>query len=865
MGRGPDLEDLEIKKKTYSFSQKKRYSPTSRYVVKKGDADTPLKRAVQNIFGKEIPFSGQKTTGKKTSDLALKKKPKGISPFIFVGLLFFILIASSILWLLFTVPMHPPAPKSAGEDVFVGVAELKVFESGILTYGPENHETPYQAYMILDHQSANLTQLNITAKLYPTRPSRQVFVLSYPREGADSYTDFRKHLDHNIMRSGWVVNDIRLEDIDNLPEGCTLLIPTGLFPEPLAKIDERGIPRFLDIIKNGVSIVYIGQPLTDALMGPNSNPVLADTPALEEANILFNPTSSIQSSQGFRMKDPLYTVSKKKSSPHLIWGSISKYTYGSGSILFVPETLDAGWRGNGKEAGEDIARLVVQEPFRPFVVMDQINYKKDVPGQKRETIFFSPMTRTDGHMRIILDMVDTKSSKKAKIYDWPIKKTTNGELYLKNPVFVPDYLGGGNQMVIADLKEPTEEKMKLFYELYKNGSSEQRLPVEQSLSYVNVRKVSSIRLDQDPGDYILRVTDPEEKVYAQSKVSMSGIDILGPKGKQMRDSFTEKRFNFNFTYADEPVTVPKVTVYIKDTSSARQDYAFKDSITYNTKTDFKKGEYTFVFDFGGRFSKELTLEYSPSEVPWFRPEVIVLGVIGVLVFVAGFVFRLQPKAQFSIDIPDFPPASHKVIQMKTSEIIDVFERVNKKYVWDHMPLSIEELKAGFRQVNSRGRSIIVGDFNLQRILEQLENKGVMEQSLGFYAPVKWAEQSGIKIEVLSMFRYLRDLFVQHAIRFSKLRAVKECDIKFLLRNNSHFIHLYSGDDSIIENALKTAAKGDTWIIFKDHFELETFRKRLRSSSTLFLSLKMQVDADKIKLYSIEQMDEVFKKIKHQGF
>jgi hypothetical protein len=862
LSEGPNFEDLEIKKKTYSFSQKKRYSPTSRFVVKKGDADTPLKRALQNVFGKEIPFSKQKKSSQQ--HVIEKKKPSGPSPLVFGGLLLFILICSTILWLLFTVPMHPPGPSGSGGDLFVGTAEMQVFESGILTYGVEGAEIPNQAYLIMDHQSANLSELNITFKLYSQVPSRQVFLLNYPLEGADSYADFQKHLYHNILQHGWVINQIRIEDLDNLPAGSTVIIPTGLFPAPLAKLNDRGIPKFMEIISKGSTFIYIGQSLSDALMSESANPELADVAALEEAGIIFNPTSGLSSSGGFRMKDPLYSVSKKKSSAHLIWGSISKFDYGRGSILFVPETLDAGWRANGKEAGEDIARLVVQEPFRSVIVSKKIEYPKDkVPDKKRETIYFDPMIQSSANMRVIFDMMDSKGTFSSKIFDWPIKKTTNGNLYLKNPVFIPVYLGGSNNMVIADLKEPQEQKVKLFYELFKNGTSQEKLFVEQGLTNVNIPKVSSIKFNQDPGDYILRVTDSSDNVYAESKITMVGIDIAGPEGKDLRDSFDKKSFDFNFISKGSPISIPKVTVHIKELSSTKREYKYKESITYTTDEDFKKGDYTFVFDFDRGFSKEYTIKYAPPEVPWLRADVIILGVIGVLIFVAGFVFRLQPKAKFSLDIPDFPPASHKIVKMNTSDFIDVFEKVNKDYVWNHMPLSIEEIKSGFRKVNSHGKSIIVGDFNLQRVLEQLEDKGVMEQSLGFFAPVRWAEQSGIKIEVLAMFRYLRNLFVQHAIRFSKLRAVKECDIKFLLGNNSHFIHLYSGDDSLVENAIKTAAKGDTWILFKDHFELETFKKKMRSSSTLFLSLKMQVDAQNIKLYSIEQMDEIFKKLKYR--
>ncbi|MFH1306200.1 MAG: hypothetical protein ABIH83_00900 [Candidatus Micrarchaeota archaeon] len=855
MGIKPDkLSDLKISKNTYSFIQRKRYSPVSHYNVKKSKSDNPIASLIETIKN-YIASQKRKEKKKKEKDLSSLRFDATFSIAIKVAAVALALLIMLIIWFVLALGpgvaglQAPPTPPG-----FNGTFEMQVYDAGLVTFGRQG-ESLMQGYIVLDYAQEGLSNLSIASKLYSSPPSRQVFILQHRRDGADTYPEFRKTFDKRLASKGWIVNDIHLEDLNDLPGGSTLIIPTGYFPSKLMGSKDDSFPSIIDLAKRGVVVIFIGQAFDKQVMSQNGQFLSADTELLEKMGIKFERNAKISSEEGFLLGTPLYSVSSKHMRPTMLWGSISQLSYGNGYLLFLPQSLDGGWTGNGVNAGEDIARLVTDEPFRIPITSTYYSSNSSPSSYERLTFYFEPISQQSANLRIIYSLNDTSGIVQERFVDWPMRRSARGELYIDDSVLTPEYLGGGRKTVIAELKEPEDERIKLYFELYQNGSTIEQMPVEQGLTSTKITRSAPVQFNQAPDQYLLRVVDRFGKVYAATRVEMAGLEIRAEEV-----SYRDSSFNFSFYSGGKRIKVPYAMVSVKGNSNAKtSEYKNTDFINYRPGIEFKRGDYAFIFDFGGGYSQERPMPYNIPLNIWERPEVVILFIIALLTFGAGIYLRRPQKQPFSLDIPDFPPHTVKKISLPTSRVLSIFEQMNRDYRWVQMPLSPDELKAGFRKIIVDGRPVIIGDYNLQRMLEKLEEKKLVASELGFYVPASWIASSGFPIKLLASYRYLRDLFVNNAIRFSKLRAVKGCDIKIIIGRSEYFLHIYLGDDSIVEQALSTVSRGRTWILFASNAEKEEFEQKLRSSS--FLILKMHVESGKIKLFSLEQISKVLKKLR----
>jgi len=752
----------------------------------------------------------------------------------------------------------PPAPPTS----FSGNFDLQIFSLGTLSYGAQEEGLLHQGFLMIDYVQQNVSSISIDAKLYSTPPSRQVFVLQYPRDGADTYGEFRRVLELNLAKKGWVANDAQLEDLRNMPGGSTIIIPTGYLPSAL--LGENGFPSITELAARGITIIYIGQPFDAHVLSPSGALVRPDSGALKNSGIVFEKNLKMESDSGFRLEAPLYKASSKAAVSSMLWGSASQVEYKSGRIIFIPESLDGGWAGDGTSAGEDIARLAGDEPYLLALREQKYEISQQIPQGGRITLFFEPMEEDTAFLRITYAINDSYGNVRQGFFDWNMERSANGELFIDNPVINPDYLGGGRKTIIASLREPQAQCVNLFFELYRNGSSIEQIPVEQQCTKTNIDRSAPIQFSQKPGKYILRVVDRAGKVYAAAAVELAGLDISekGESGRGATYSWREGEFNFTFYSMGKKKNVPRVSVGMEGQPKARKaDFTSTDFISYRPGIEFERGDYTFVFDFGSGYVQKKELSYNYAVPIWERLDVIGLALLGALTFSIGFYLRRPQKQMFALDIPDFPPHSLKKIPLSTAQVLNIFEQINKDYRWERMPLSPEEIKSGFRKIIVDGRGVVIGDYNLERLLETLEGKGLVATELGFWAPSAWIRESGKSMLTLGMYRYLRDLFVNNAIRFSKLGAIGGCDVKIIIGRLEYFLHFYLGDDAVIERALKTVNAGYTWVLFKNKFELEDFKEKLRSSSPAFLVLKMHVESRRVRLFSLEQMSKVLKRLR----
>ncbi|MDE1798203.1 MAG: hypothetical protein KGH63_02250 [Candidatus Micrarchaeota archaeon] len=857
------LSQLRIAKNAYLFNLRRRYMPIAHYQIKKSKADTPLAKFVEGLRPHPAPLSrasyGKAGKGAKSAPSA--PLASTILKTALAAVLLLLLLAA---W--FLISFHPPAPSVAPPGppmAFNGSLDLRVLNTTLLTYGPENPPM-VQPEVMFDFTGINLAHVDTDARVYPSQPSRQVFVLRYARNGADNYAAFRSSLESHLNQQGWSVLDIGPEDLGRLPGASTLIVPTGYLPALLLGDAQNRTPSIVDLASRGVVVIYIGLPFDQNVLGPDGVFFPPDPALVSRTGIVFDTGSPPQATADLPLSLPLYRAAWRSGGAQPLWGSVSELPAGSGFILFVPENLDGGWPGNGAGAGEEIASLVSQEPYRP--ALSDTNWSSDGPfdAPQRVTLFgpaFAPANGTILRLRFTLN--DTNGASEQLVTDWPISKNAAGDLYFDNPALLPSYLGGQPVPVRAQLREKSNRPVKIFFQMLANGSVLETRELEVGLTQPTGLKPATIGTDQLPGDYILRLADQTGYVYAATHVQVVGLSIVTPRANTLayNAQFATGAFNFTFLINGQPSNVPYVKVQMDAPGAPAQEFRDTSQAAYTWARDYPRGNYTVNFDFGTGYTQSVVLPHVVARNFWERPELIVLGLVAAAVFGAAFFLRQPEKQLLSLDIPDFPPKSVIRIPMSAATVLSLFEQINKDYAWEHMPLKPEELKNGFRKTLYNGKPVVIGDNNLQRLLEQLAERKLVQESLGYWAPSSWSKASGQSIERMALFRSLRDLFVNNAVRFSRLGALPNCDVKILIGANEYYLHFYLGDEGVIQRALQTISLGRTWIIFRDEVERDRFEEHLHSSAPAPLALKMQIYDKRCWLFTLDYIPGLLRRLK----
>jgi hypothetical protein len=208
--------------------------------------------------------------------------------------------------------------------------------------------------------------------------------------------------------------------------------------------------------------------------------------------------------------------------------------------------------------------------------------------------------------------------------------------------------------------------------------------------------------------------------------------------------------------------------------------------------------------------------------------------------------------RYGLDIPDFPPLSTIKIPVKRENVLEIFDNVNLGYSWKWMPLRPEELKNGFRKLTYNGKPIIVGDFNLDRILSRMRDEGLVKNELDYWGLARWEKESGHTIRYLTLYRIMRNVFVNNAVKFSKIDAMPDCDLKAIAGKEELYFHIMEEPaQRVVHRALATAKRGKTIIVFLTQEEADAFSASLTSTSKLAVGLKMEMQSGNILVMPVK--------------
>lgn len=855
------LSRLRIAKKAYVFDVRKRYAVSRNYAVarKAGPQEGDLRETLRGLL------SGKKPSARKEEQKAppAAKQPQApqkppapsrkntVLIAILATLALFIIGGAAFVFLRLSSPESGGGPAAAlGE--FSGSFGYELRENGLLSV-LQGEKEARTAYFLIDYQSQNLTGLNFTARIFAARPSTQVFLLDYAREGADSYPVFRRSLLDGFARRGVNANEISIDQLASLPGGAVVIVPTGYFPKELLGMGSQF--DYKTLLSRGNSIVYIGFPIDRAL---DSNGLTIPVRVPEMSFSKAKPAST----GGFRLFDAQYVAGPgaagQLSAGGQVYGSVSVIRYGGGVLLFLPQSLDGGWRGDdrttaGEAAAQDVVRLVVEAPWMTPAAVAQSAAKAGVDGKQVLTMLTGPFFGDSAYAEFSADASDAADISRRSVDVFMLSKEQNGEMNPREEQAVPYYISGQLTRFNIVLAENSSKPVKLYVRLYQDGRLAQEEELELGLTSPTTEKPKDVQLMVEPGTYIVRVEDREGKVYAATVLQVRGLDTAFNS-----TDWAARRFSFLLSAAGEPVN-PRMVAVSMDGKNERKysssSYSFMDSgtgIEYSYPDEIRPGNHTFYFTVGN-VTTTLSTEYRPPRYPWDNPLVDALALLSILVFGIGYMLRRPEILKYGLDIPDFPPTSAIKIPVKRQAMLQLFNEVNAGYSWQWMPLRADEVKNGFRRLTHNGKSILIGDFNLERLLARLKDEGLVKEELGYWGLSEWETQSGRSITYLAIYRIMRNVFVNNAVRFSKLGAMADCDVKAIAGKEEMYFHIMEGRDAerTAHRALATAKKGTTIIVFRTEDEVRSFGETLTSTSKLAVALKMEINGGNILLLPVK--------------
>jgi hypothetical protein len=213
---------------------------------------------------------------------------------------------------------------------------------------------------------------------------------------------------------------------------------------------------------------------------------------------------------------------------------------------------------------------------------------------------------------------------------------------------------------------------------------------------------------------------------------------------------------------------------------------------------------------------------------------------------------------FFVDIPDFPPVARTKIPLPSDTVLGVLAKVNENYRWQSTPLTPSEIKNGFKDLFYKGKPIYVTDYNVEYLLNELEKKRRVKESLGYYGLVQWEESSRHSINYLAMMRRLRDICVNNAVPFTSLGESGTADSEVTVAGQQMFLHFYEKGDQrpMLKKALETIGKGITIILFRNEAEKNEFVGIMHSPSVAPLMLKMEADNGSVQMLAADEFEKM---------
>ena len=727
-----------------------------------------------------------------------------------------------------------------------------VDNSNVLSVG--THSTHYRTLSFLITINSSNEVENVLAKVsLLNRPGpTHVFVLKYPGFQSSIYPLFVKALKKRMKKHMLGVSEITYTKIPSLPPGSVLIVPTGYIPSIfLDKSSPYFLPRLIS--EKYIYIIYIGQPFT-SMISPRK--VISSIPS--EQSIISTTQKSL-SSNLFHLKHGHYVVSGmtgvsggglgKVVSLDVVSGIDSK-----GCFLVFPTILDnPSWVQHPEYAAEDVETLI--SSF--FSSKDKTNSFK--LSSNSPSFLFSPFIKKDDvFVRVDLIAKVRGGGNKRTFFFLSGYKTNPCDLFIDGGFIHLPYaltktdelfhlsfsnckkLGNSYFLTVRDVNGKVIED---GYYIGRATELPEVFPFRRNLKFGGNELAS--------GFYVLSIVDEVGRTYASMLIRIKNISVIA------KNTIITNPKQLTFYIVDEygnPTTLSHVVVSMDGYKIGK--YSRTNEIVVNLTGSLSIGKHIFEFS-SGTWRSSVVVVKKGEKTFFTDPLMIGMILFAVLIVFISTIFAKSQEKVYGLDIPDFPPFTEIKVPIKPSQLEKIFEKMERTYKWNMLPLSLSEIRKGFSNFTYKQRPIFVSEYNLAQLLEKAEAKGFIASAYGYYALKKWIDASNRDIEELVLYRKLRDICIQKAVPFSKLTR-NLYDVALDLKGRKVYVHLMSSKNfkQKIMNALRNTKNGMNVLLFNDASGKEELTSLLFSPSVALAILKLALFSGDVNILTIKELSEI---------
>ena len=825
----------------------------------------------------------------KSAQTLEKNKPvvRGVMRQVFMIFgIFVVIIALLIGFLLFSLQGSGP-----GEVQSQAIPEahitLNVEDYGVANVKEHSVMTPYA---IVKVEGAGVKEVRLFIEASEAPLFNEIYILNSRREQATYYDEFKSQLSEEMKEKGIAVNEIYLEELKSLPNGSNplIIIPTGYIPAELAVTSGEG-KSLKELAQKGATILYIGYGFDQGLMDERRGrlfPGVDYSTKQVSTNMGFDIASNAPPLSGLSYLDTAryavtvgYTGSdtSEKTRVEQIFGGIQAINWGGpGYLIIVPNTLDSGWK-NGKDAAKDIATIINSKQwmvaYDTFIGQSEPDYITFEEGSNTiyDTLFTKGKSSSldSSYARVY---AIAYGEDKTKIIDaetryLKINRAQRGTI-ASTLYALPEKISGSKLDLEAffdenpsEFRQPTQVWVRVM-----NSSNEVASESIFGSQYIlPIKYMQKAQFDPKlpPGRYIISLQTP-----TTPPKNLAKSILVVPKVNVVPVSIDWKKQLFVFSL-DVP-EIPNSEQYAKnlDKTNVVIDDKLRVPITVGVNANtpvivFKVDEpleegkkHTFRFEAvdGLEYTGVSNIVRMYYEQWWFWA--VILGSGGVVGI--GIAFRAREKVRYAIDIPDFEIRKKKKIFIKKEMVLDLFNSINKDYGWHYMPLMIKELKSGFRKITYQGRPILIGDYNMQVILDKLKYEGLVKEYIDLWTVTKWEQMSGFDYKYLSVFRRIRDILINNAVPFTHLNERKDCDVYIKSKRENMKVVVGEGGRLVerITNAI--SGKERVVLVFASEEHKDEFVKSISGYGANGAAIKIALLNDKLILTTLKDFASLIK-------
>ena len=723
----------------------------------------------------------------------------------------------------------PPLPTTLLFDV---IGQQALFYSSGSAIAP---------YVSIGYTQTNMSYMYLNASLYKRPLPRSFYMLEVQNECTNCgnvYTfvsDLLSALSrYNIVNSTNFAN-VSISSVLSIQNNSVLIVPSGLIPSQLlSNIPGSNLSVMQSLLNRGTSIIYIGKNFSNSLIAGS-----IETPTKNLPSYLTTAPINVSTKSSYYFDNATFSFDNGA-----MYGPISYENVSNGSIVAFSNYPNS-WRNESAEA-DDVAHAISSMFWLPRFAYGYYNQSIDKNSSSGVIgLAMSNYTYPFSGVQTIRQM--DSGYGRIVAYDNYNYTAAPGSVY-SYQYFLPDYSINGS----VSAPDTIIPGYSVDYELTIFTHSSSPIPLEPHLEVygINMSKIESVSLPYSsqsgnftfykhvslalpPGRYILSLESFSNALYASALLSVPNISI-----SVISANYSKGQYKLSISSGGHPLqgipysimvnslypsngTIYNGTIYYTLPKGSPELYG---NLDFNISMLSSNFHYVAV-------NKPISITISSNY--------IAIAVVAIIVLIMVTVVKAPNRDEFYIDVPRMSNSEKTRIKLNPQEVLTSFDKLNLKYKWRYMPLSLEEVRSAISTSMRYGSLPVSLTFNnVNILLDQLSSAGMLLSADGLYAPKSWVESSKHDIYYLATFKKLRMYLVTHGYMFTDLDSSDNADIIVTLHGERGRIIIYSKTSRF--TALQPSSDSKTFIAFLNAESLEDFRNELANLYT--------PEAEKLRLY-----------------